>query len=141
MTRQSRPISTKSSETIRQQVDIRHWQLFETRLKNSLTEPTRENYTKANDYRVIDRLKKVDRPQPPMEPDQRWQTFCSQLTTKSNEANRLISIFHNVWIKNWNTTQSLPDAGPISNENTFLQSLVSNERDKQVISSILHRPV
>ena len=93
----------KLSEQIRQRVDDRHWQLFETRLKNSLPEINKENYTKSNDYRIIDRFKKIDQPQSPIEPNQRWEIFCSQLTNKSNETKRLISIFHNVWIKNWNT--------------------------------------
>jgi len=131
----------KSSEKIRQRVDDRHWQLFETRLKNPLLEINQENYTKSNDYRIIDRFKKIDQPQLPIEPNQRWQIFCSQLTNKSNETNRLISIFHNVWIKNWNITEEQSKTNLISNENNFLKYLSSNERDKKIISSILHQNI
>ena len=84
----------QSSEKIRQKVDDRHWQLFETRLKSSPLEINKENYTKSNNYRIIDRFKPTDQPQAPIEPNQRWQNFCSQLTNKSNETDRLMSIFH-----------------------------------------------
>jgi hypothetical protein len=131
----------KSSEKIRQRVDDRHWQLFETRLKNPLLEINQENYTKSNNYRIIDRFKKIDQPQLPIEPNQRWQIFCSQLTNKSNETNRLMSIFHNVWIKNWNITEEQSKTSSISNENNFLKYLSSNERDKKIISSILHQNI
>ncbi|UJR23432.1 hypothetical protein I4U23_026437 [Adineta vaga] len=139
ITTQSRPIITKSSDIIRQQVDSRHWQLFETRLKTSLIDNNQDNYTKSNDYRIIDRLKKIDRTQIPIEPDQRWKQFCSQLTTKTNESSRVMSIFHNVWIKNWNMVNN--QTKTISNENTFPKSFLSNERDKKVISSILHQVI
>jgi hypothetical protein len=131
----------KSSDKIRQKVDDRHWQLFETRLKNSSSPNRKENYTKSNNYRIIDRFKKFDQPQLPIEPDQRWKIFCSQLTNKSNETNRLMSIFHNVWIKNWNTTQDQPKTKLISNENNFFKHLSPNEHDKKKISSILHQNI
>ncbi len=131
----------KSSDKIRQKVDDRHWQLFETRLKNPSSPIRKENYTKSNNYRIIDRFKKFDQPQLPIEPDQRWKTFCSQLTNKSNETNRLMSIFHNVWIKNWNTTQDQPKTKLISNENNFFKHLSPNEHDKKKISSILHQNI
>lgn len=131
----------KSSEKIRQRVDDRHWQLFETRLKNPSLEINRENYTKSNDYRIIDRLKKSDQPQLPMEPNQRWQLFCSQLTNKSNETDRLVSIFHNVWVKNWNTKQEQSQTNLVSNQNNFRKNFLLNENDKKIISSILHRDV
>jgi len=129
----------QSIERIRQQVDDRHWQLFETRLKNQLPSRNRENYTKSNDYRVIDRFKKSDQPQLPIEPNYRWQIFCSQLTNKTNETDRLMSIFHKIWIKNWNTTQEQTQNNFISNENNFLKNLSLNQHDKKIISSILHQ--
>jgi len=83
----------KSPETILQQVDNRHWQLFETRLKN----PFADRHTKNS--RIIDQSEVS------IQLNQRWQTFCSQLTNKSNETDRLMSIFQNISMKNWNTTQ------------------------------------
>lgn len=133
----SRSIVTKSSVQIRQEVDSRHWQLFETRLKTPATQGNKDNYTKSNDYRVIDRLKKLDRVQTPIEPDQRWKAFCSQLTSKTSEMSQLMSIFHNVWTKNWNATKSETKSN--ANENAFVKNFASNERDKKVISSILHQ--
>lgn len=129
----------KSSEKIRQKVEDRHWQLFETRLKNSLTIINKENYTKSNDYRIINRFKIPDQPQLPIEPNYRWQIFCSQLTNKTNETDRLMSIFHKIWIKNWNTTQEQTQNNFISNENNFLKNLSLNQHDKKIISSILHQ--
>jgi hypothetical protein len=133
-----------SNGTIRQRVEDRHWQLFEARLKKQLPEVNKENYTNTNDYRIIDRLKKIDQPQPPIEPNQRWKIFCNQVTNKSNETNRVMSIFHNVWQQNWNTKQTdeiqkrrMTD--PTGNENTFLNRLSTNDNDRKVISSILHR--
>jgi hypothetical protein len=130
-----------SSEKIRQKVEDRHWQLFETRLKNPLPIINKENYTKSNDYRIIDRFKKLDQPQLPIEPNQRWQIFCSQLTNKSNENDRLMSIFHNVWIKNWNTKQEEIKRNLNSNQNHFLEYLSPTEKDKKIISSILHQNI
>jgi hypothetical protein len=140
------PISVviKLSEHIRQRVDDRHWQLFETRLKNSVPEKTIDNYTKSNDYRIIDRFKKIDQPQTPIEPNQRWEIFCSQLTNKSNETKRLVSLFHNVWTTNWNITQKYEiskidnKTNFVSNENNLVKNLTLNEHDKKIISSILH---
>ncbi|CAF0756653.1 unnamed protein product [Adineta steineri] len=134
---QSLPVITKSSEQIRQKVDERHWELFETRLKKPLFERNKENYTKSNDYHIIDRLKPVDQTRPPIQPNQRWQSFCTQLTDKTNESTRLMSIFHNVWVKNWNTKQLQTDSD--THENTFLKHFKANEHDKKVISSILHQ--
>ncbi|CAF0850746.1 unnamed protein product [Rotaria sp. Silwood1] len=131
-------VKTQLGETIRQRVDDRHWQLFETRLKNSLTKNHKENYTKSNDYGLVNCYKKLDQLQLPIEPNQRWQTFCSQLTNKSNETDRVMSIFHNVWINDWNGTQN---SNLITNENTFLKHLTLNEHDKKVISSILHKAI
>jgi hypothetical protein len=136
--------SKESSERIRQQVDDRHWQLFETRLKNQLPDINKENYTKSNDYRVINRLKKIDHPQTPIEPNRRWEIFCSQLTSKSNETDRLMSIFHDVWNKNWNIKQTyeIPKADvnvTILNKKTFINHLSIDEHDRKVISSILHQ--
>ncbi|CAF0769502.1 unnamed protein product [Rotaria sordida] len=131
-------VKTQLSEKIRQQVDDRHWQLFETRLKNSLTKNHNENYTKTNDYGLVNCWTKIDQLQLPIEPNQRWQTFCSQLTTKSNETNRIMSIFHNVWINDWNRTQK---SHLNTNENTFLKHSTLNEHDKKVISSILHKNI
>ncbi|CAF0808330.1 unnamed protein product [Rotaria sp. Silwood1] len=134
----------KSTDTIRQRVEDRHWQLFEARLKKQLPKVNKENYTNPNDYRIIDRLKKVDHPQPPIEPNRRWETFCNQISNKSNETNRLMSIFHYVWLKNWNTKQineieKRLSSDPTLNENTFLNLLSTNGNDRKVISSILYR--
>jgi len=138
------PTIINSNGTIRQRVEDRHWQLFEARLKKQLPEVNKENYTNTNNYRIIDRFKKNDRPQPPIEPNQRWEIFCNQVTNKSNEANRVKSIFHNVWQQNWNTNQTneiqkrrMTD--PIGDENTLLNRLSINDNDRKVISSILHR--
>ncbi|CAF3425152.1 unnamed protein product [Rotaria sp. Silwood2] len=130
------PVKTQLSEKIRQQVDDRHWQLFETRLKNSFTKIHKENYTKSNDYGLVNCWKKADQSQLLIEPNQRWQTFCSQLTTKSNETDRVLSIFHNVWLNDWHRTE---ESNTNTNENTFLKHLSLNEHDKKVISSILHK--
>jgi len=129
---------------IRQQVEDRHWQLFEARLKKQLPEVNKENYTHTNDYRIIDRFKKIDRPQTPVEPNRRWETFCHQVTNKSNETNRVMSIFHHVWQKNWNINQineiqKRRMTDPTVNENTFLDRLSTNDNDRKVISTILHR--
>jgi len=129
------------SGRIREKVDNRHWQLFETRLKNSSIETNKKNYTKSNDYRIIDWFKKPDQSQLPIEPDQRWQLFCSQLTKNSNETNRLMSIFHNVWIKNWNTIDEHRKIDLNSNENNFLKYVSPNEHDKKIISFILHQTI
>jgi hypothetical protein len=138
------PIIIESSGTIRQRVEDRHWQLFEARLKKQLPEVNKENYTNPNDYRVIDRLKKFDQPQTPVEPNRRWETFCNHVTNKSNETNRVMSIFHHVWQKNWNTKpinevpkRSMTD--PTLNENTFVNCLGTNDNDRKKIASILHR--
>jgi hypothetical protein len=138
------PVIMSSSGTIRKRVEDRHWQLFEARLKKQSPNVNKENYTNPNDYRIIDRLKKVDQPQTPMEPNRRWETFCHQVTDKSKETNRVMSIFHNVWQQNWNTKQTndiqkrrMTD--PTGNENTFLNRLSTNDNDRKVISSILHR--
>jgi hypothetical protein len=141
---ESSSVIIKSSEQIRQRVDDRHWQLFETRLKTPLPEKEKINYTKSNDYRIIDRFKKIDQSQSPIEPNQRWETFSSQLTNKTNETDRVVSIFHNVWITNWNLPQKYEapnqqKTNSISNENTFLKHLSLNEHDKKIISSILHQ--
>jgi hypothetical protein len=117
----------KSPETILQQVDNRHWQLFETRLKNPFADRHTEN------SRIIDQSEVS------IQLNQRWQTFCSQLTNKSNETDRLMSIFQNISMKNWNTTQKQHQTKSILNQNTFLKHLPSNEHDKKVISSILHQ--
>jgi len=55
-----------------------------------------------------------------------------------------MSIFHNVWQKNWNTKQTNEIqkrrmTNPTVNENTFLNRLSTNDNDRKVISSILHR--
>ena len=132
----------KSMEKIRKRVDNRHWQLFEVRLKNPLIEIKQKPYTKSNDYRIIDRFKISDQPQLPIEPNQRWLLFCSQLTNKSNETNQLMSIFHNVWIKNWNTKQDSTKINLISNENNkIFKDFYFNEHDKRIISSILHQNI
>jgi len=132
----------KSSERIREKVQDRHWQLFETRLKTSQpSKYERTNYTKSNDYRIIDRLKQPDQTQMPIEPKQRWDNFCSQLTNKSNETNRLLSIFHNVWIKNWNTTTTVEQTKINPNENQLFKYLITNEHEKKIISSILHQNI
>jgi hypothetical protein len=125
------------SKRIREKVDNRHWQLFESRLKNNSIEINKNNYTKSNDYRIIDRLKKSNQSQLPIEPNQRWKLFCSQLTNQSNETHRLMSIFHNVWIKNWHTIQERQ----YLNENNFLKYFSPNEHDKKIISSILHQNI
>ena len=132
-----------ASEKIRQGVEERHWQLFEIRLKKPPLEQNRDPYTKSNDYRVIDRLKPADRPQKPLEPDRRWQTFSSQLTEQSNETDRLMSLFRNVWLTNWKAkqTSNAHQQKSTSIEGTFLQRLANNEKDRRVISSILHRPL
>ncbi|CAF0902115.1 unnamed protein product [Rotaria sordida] len=134
----------KSTEMIRQRVEDRHWQLFEARLKKQLPKVNKENYTNPNDYRIIDRLKKVDQPQPPIEPHQRWEIFCNQITNKSNETNRLMSIFHHVWLKNWNTKrineiEKRFMTDPTLNKNIFLNFISTNNNDQKIISSILHR--
>ncbi len=141
---ESTPIVINSNGTIRQRVEDRHWQLFEARLKKQLPYVNKENYTIANDYRIIDRLKKFDQPQTPVEPNQRWETFCHQVTNKSNETDRVMSIFHNVWQKNWNTKQineilKRHRSDPTVDENTFLNRVPTNDTDRKVISSILHR--
>lgn len=129
-----------SSERIREKVQDRHWQLFETRLKNPSLKSEQKTYTKSNDYRIIDRLKNPpDQSQTPIEPTQRWDGFCSELTTKSNEINRLISIFHNVWVKNWNTTNEQTKTK--SNDNQLFKYLITNEHEKKIISSILHQNI
>jgi hypothetical protein len=138
------PVIIQSPEIIRQRVEDRHWQLFEARLKKQSTEINKENYTTPNDYRIINRLKKIDQPQPPIEPNRRWETFCTQVTDKSNESNRVMSIFHNVWQKNWNTkqindTQKRRMTDPTANDTAFLTHVSTNEHDRKVISSILHR--
>jgi len=134
----------KSTGGIRQRVEDRHWQLFEARLKKQLPGVNKENYTHPNDYRVIDRFKKVDQPQPPVEPNRRWETFCTQVSNKSNESNRVKSIFHNVWLKNWNTQppddiQKRHITDPSLNQTSFLNCISTNDNDRKVISSILHR--
>ncbi|CAF2316819.1 unnamed protein product [Rotaria sp. Silwood2] len=138
------PTINKSTDTIRQRVEDRHWQLFETRLKKQLPKVNKESYTNPNDYRVIDRLKAVDQPQPPIEPNRRWETFCNQITNKSNETHLLMSIFHHVWLKNWNTKQTNEiekrlSSDPTLNKNTFVNHISPNGNDRQVISSILYR--
>jgi len=138
------PTVIYSSEKIRQGVEGRHWQLFEARLKKQLPYINKENYTIANDYRIIDRLKKFDQPQTPVEPNQRWETFCHQVTNKSNETDRVMSIFHNVWQTNWHTKptndiQKRRMTDPTGNENTFFNRLSTNDNDRKVISLILHR--
>ena len=139
------PIINDSSKKIRQGVEDRHWQLFEARLKKQLPDVNKENYTMTNDYRIIDRFKKVDQPQTPIEPNRRWETFCHQVTNKSNETNRVMSIFHNVWQKNWHTKptndiQKRRMTDPTgNNENAFLNRLSTNDNDRKKITSILHR--
>ncbi|CAF3336525.1 unnamed protein product [Rotaria socialis] len=138
------PTIVKSTDKIRQKVDGRHWQLFEARLKNQLPTANKENYTNSNNYRVIDRLKKVDQPQQPIEPNRRWETFCNQVTNESNETNRVMSIFHSVWLQNWHTksTSEIPKrhmTDPKLDENTFLSRISTNDNDRKVISSILNR--
>ncbi|CAF0761578.1 unnamed protein product [Adineta ricciae] len=129
--------------TIRQRVDDRHWQLFEARLKNQSAGINKENYTHPNDYRIIDRLKKVDEPQAPVEPTRRWESFCDQVRTKSRETNRVMSIFHSVWLKNWNNgdgeLKRRHMTEPILNETAFVEHISTNDNDRKVISSILHR--
>ncbi|UJR25463.1 hypothetical protein I4U23_006810 [Adineta vaga] len=134
--------------SIRQRVDDRHWQLFEARLKTQSIGINKENYTHPNDYRIIDRLKKQDQPQTPVEPTHRWETFCNQVQMKSNETNRIMSIFHNVWLKNWNMKQNNEHeqhqqkrhmTDPNLNETTFLHQFSTNDNDRKVISTILHR--
>ena len=132
------PVMIKSGERIRQLVDDRHWQLFESRLKAPAPPRWKANYTKSNDYRVVDRLKRVDQPQAPLEPNERWQHFCCQVTSQSNEVTRLTSLFRHVWRTNWHT-QQLPDRTRPAK--TFLDYLSKDERDRRVISSILHRHV
>lgn len=143
------PTIIGSSGKIRQGVEDRHWQLFEARLKQQSFQQkpstgNKENYTNTNDYRVIDRLKQIDQPQTPIEPNRRWETFCHQVTNKSNESDRVMSIFHNVWQKNWHL-KSTKDVrqrrmtDPTGNDNAFVNRLSSNDNDRQVISSILHR--
>lgn len=139
-----KPMIVKSPDKIRQRVEGRHWQLFEARLKNRIPNSNKENYTSSNDYRVIDRFKTVDRPQPPVEPNRRWKTFCNQITDKSNETDRVMSIFHNVWLQNWNTkpldeSQKRHMSDPKLNEHTFLNRVSTNDNDRKVIFSILHR--
>ena len=138
------PSMSKPVEAIRQRVEDRHWQLFEARLKNQLPEVNKETYTNPNDYRIIDRFKRIDHSQPPIEPSRRWETFCNQITNKSNEINRLISIFHHVWLTNWNTKQinetiyrQIPDQN--FTENAFLDLIATTENDRNLISSILHQ--
>jgi hypothetical protein len=138
------PTIMKSSGAIRQRVEDRHWQLFEARLKKQLPEVNKENYTNTNDYRIIDRLKKVDHPQTPVKPSRRWETFCHHVTNKPNETERVKSIFHNVWQKNWNTkqadkTQKRSMTDPTLNEDTFLNCISTNDNDRKKISTILHR--
>lgn len=136
-------IRTGSSDKIRRGVEERHWQLFEVRLKKPPLEQNRNPYTKSNDYRVIDRLNPTDHPQTPLEPRRRWQTFSSQLTDQSNETDRLTSLFRNVWLTNWRTKQtpSTPRPNSKSSGDAFLQRLSNNEKDRRVISSILHRHI
>lgn len=134
----------KSTDKIRQRVEERHWQLFEARLKKQLPDVNKENYTHVNDYRIIDRLKKIDQPQSPVEPNLRWETFCHQVTNKSNETNRVMSIFHNVWLKNWSTKKTdeiekPPGNDTKLNENTLLTQIPTNDNDRKIISTILHR--
>lgn len=130
---------------IRQRVDDRHWQLFEGRLKQQLPDTNKENnYTNTNDYRVIDRLKQSDQPQTPVEPNRRWESFCQHVTTKSNETNRLMTLFQHVWQTNWNTkrTDDKPKrhaTDPNINQTTFFDQLSVNDNDRKKISSILHR--
>ena len=132
-------------EAIRQRVEDRHWQLFEARLKKQLSVVNKENYTHANDYRVINRLTKPDQPQAPIEPARRWESFCSQLTSKSQETNRVLSIFHQVWLNNWNAKQMNErqrrrTSDPALNKSTLLNGLSINEHDRKVVATILHRP-
>lgn len=136
---QDLPVKTHSSDNIRHRVDDRHWALFELRLKSPLTEDKKENYTKSNDYGIRSPWKKVD--QSPIEPNQRWQTFCSKLTKTSNESNRLMYIFHNVWINDWNKTETTQKPSLNSSQSTPLENVIVNERDKKILSSILHRNV
>lgn len=130
---------------IRERVQHRHWDLFEMRLKTpSSIEPKQENYTQRNNYRIVNRFKPNESPQSPIEPNERWQRFCSQLTTKANETDRLMSLFHHVWIKNWNTisnSSSSSDKVLTSNENKFWKSLSPNDQEKKILSSILHRTI
>ena len=139
------PMIIDVKEKIRQRVDDRHWQLFEARLKQQLPDTNKENnYTNTNDYRVIDRLRKFDQPQTPVEPNRRWESFCQNLTTKSNETNRLMSIFQHVWQTNWNVkpTDDKPKrhtTDPNINQSIFYDQLSINDSDRKKISSILHR--
>ena len=94
-----------SCQSIREKVDERHWQLFETRLKNPLREIVDENYTRKNDYHIIDRLKPIEQFQTPVEPHRHWIKFSSQLTNETNERARLVSLFRKVWLTNWNSEQ------------------------------------
>lgn len=130
-----------ASDKIREQVTNRHWQLFEMRLKSSSSETTRKNYTRSNDYRIIDRLKPNDSPQLPIEPTQRWQRFCSEVTPKSNETDRVMSIFHHVWMKNWNVISKESTNSVTANENNCFKYLAPNDREKKILSSILHRTI
>lgn len=135
----------KPVEIIRERVEHRHWQLFEARLKRQTSETSKENYTTANNYRIIERFQPEDRSQQPIEPNRRWETFCQQLTNRSNETNRLMSIFHNVWKTNWNNKQIETEttkrrmSDPGRKDSTIFKVFQTNEHDRQVISNILHR--
>lgn len=130
---------SSTSDKIREDVHHRHWQLFEMRLKDSSTETKQDNYTQRNNYRILNRLKPNEPAQSPIEPNQRWQRFCSQLTTNSNETDRLMSLFRHVWVKNWNTVSNTSDKALTSNENNCWKCLSPNDREKKILSSILHR--
>lgn len=55
-----------------------------------------------------------------------------------------MSIFHNVWQKNWhlkatNDVRQRRMTDPTGNDDGFVDRLASNENDRQVVSSILQR--
>lgn len=127
-----------SSHPIREKVEQRHWQLFETRLKHPLTNNSDENYTKINDYRIIDRSMSRNSSEKHLEPYRRWNQFSSRLTTQTNEQDQLVTLFRNVWLTNWNVEQNYE----ISRRNSVksIEKLLKlNENDRKVISSIRHK--
>ena len=128
----------QSTDGIREQVNNRHWQLFELRLKSSQVNDEEENYTKSNDYRIIDRLKNIHQTEKPIEPHRRWEKFSSTLTSNSNENQRLVTLFRHVWTTNWNMKSNV-ESKKTDDDPSLHSHLKLSENDQKLVASILHR--
>ncbi|CAF1080746.1 unnamed protein product [Didymodactylos carnosus] len=135
-------------ELIRQKVDNRHWQLFESRLKQQQKSSKNDelNYTKKNDYFIVEQYGDKQKTMPNkyvLTPTKRWQKFCEQLSCTTTDTHILLQLFQNVWFKDWNTS---PNTTLLSNNenipflehlNLFCHRLSATDSDKTKILDIL----